>query len=346
MNFFLSLTNMANIQIAYNWAIETCTKPNVGYSQQYRNQQTVNGVTYYDCSSFIWYALIAGGFPVVESWGTWPFTTSTMSNVLRQIGFKKHSAADEWKPGDILIKTGHTEMAFDATRTMGAHTNRVPLDEQVSINANDNRKGWLELWRWETGAVNDWIKGNRYLSIGEMQNNAAIVFSKMTEYGWTPEAISGMLGNMQKESTINPGIYQNLDSDHAQPWGFGIVQFTPYTKWTDWADEKGYHMDDGNGQLEWIQTQVTPRGEWIETSQYPISFTEFQKSKDTPENLAYTFMYNFERPTSLNQPERKEYARYWYDWYNNDYVPPDNPPDNGGEWKRKMPIWFYLERRK
>ena len=53
---------MANIQVAYNWAIEVCNKPNVGYSQQYRNQRTVNGITYYDCSSFIWYALIAGGW--------------------------------------------------------------------------------------------------------------------------------------------------------------------------------------------------------------------------------------------------------------------------------------------
>lgn len=54
---------MANIQLSYNWAIETCVKPNVGYSQQYRNQRTVNGITYYDCSSFVWYALIAGWVP-------------------------------------------------------------------------------------------------------------------------------------------------------------------------------------------------------------------------------------------------------------------------------------------
>lgn len=36
---------MPAIQAAYNWAIETCAKDNVGYSQTYRNQQTVNGIT-------------------------------------------------------------------------------------------------------------------------------------------------------------------------------------------------------------------------------------------------------------------------------------------------------------
>lgn len=57
-----------NIQAAYNWAVETCAKPNVGYSQQFRNEVTVNGITYYDCSSFVWFALKAGGFAVVEGY--------------------------------------------------------------------------------------------------------------------------------------------------------------------------------------------------------------------------------------------------------------------------------------
>ena len=34
-----------NIQVSYQWAIDTCNKKNVGYSQTYRNQQTVNGIT-------------------------------------------------------------------------------------------------------------------------------------------------------------------------------------------------------------------------------------------------------------------------------------------------------------
>lgn len=335
---------MPSIQTAYNWAIEVCSAPNVGYSQQYRNQRTVNGITYYDCSSFIWYALIAGGFPVVEDWGTWPFTTSTMADVLKRLGFTRHSADDVWLPGDILIRTGHTEMAFDGTRTMGAHTNRVPLDEQVSINANSGRGTWTQLWRWEQSATNEWIKGNRYLSIGEMQNNAAIHFSTLLAKGWTAEAVSGLLGNEQKESTINPGIYQNLNPGHEQPWGFGLVQWTPWTNWSNWAEQHGYDMDSGDGQLEWIDTETVPFGQWITTTQYPESFGEFKVSTMSPEYLADCFLKNFERPEQIDQPDRQKFARYWYDWYTNSYVPPTNPPENGGEWKRSMPIWFYLRK--
>lgn len=145
---------MASIQTAYEWAIEKCNAPNIGYSQANRMEKTVNGITYYDCSSFIWFALKAGGFDVVKANGgsTWAFTTGTMANALRLLGFTKIGTAQPWKPGDVLIRTGHTEMAFDSNHTMGAHSSKVPLEQQVSINSNpSSASSWLELWRYGGG---------------------------------------------------------------------------------------------------------------------------------------------------------------------------------------------------
>lgn len=341
---------MPSIQQAYNWAVETCANENVGYSQEYRNQQTVKGITYYDCSSFIWYSLLAGGFDVKSANGgsSYPFWTGTQSACLRLLGFKKHSPSDPWLPGDILLRTGHTEMAFDSTRTMGAHTAKAPLPEQVSINANDSRDNWLELWRWENGATNEWIKGNRWLTIGEMQNNATIIFNELLKNGFTVESICGLLGNTGGiytlgESSINPGIWQNLTPNPAL--GFGLFQWTPSTNYTNWADVNGYEHDDGYGQLDWLINQTVLTGQWIPTSDYPETFNEFKASTKDPEYLAYVFLNNFERPANRNQPDRQRNARYWYEWYTNSYVPPENPPQNGGEWSSKMPIWLYLKRR-
>lgn len=341
---------MPSIQQAYNWAVETCANENVGYSQEYRNQQTVKGITYYDCSSFIWYSLLAGGFDVKSANGgsSYPFWTGTQSACLRLLGFKKHSPSEPWLPGDILLRTGHTEMAFDSTRTMGAHTAKAPLPEQVSINANDSRDNWLELWRWENGATNEWIKGNRWLTIGEMQNNATIIFNELLKNGFTVESICGLLGNTGGiytlgESSINPGIWQNLTPNPAL--GFGLFQWTPSTNYTNWADVNGYEHDDGYGQLDWLINQTVPTGQWIPTSDYLETFNEFKASTKDPEYLAYVFLNNFERPANRNQPDRQRNARYWYEWYTNSYVPPENPPQNGGEWSSKMPIWLYLKRR-
>lgn len=341
---------MPSIQQAYNWSVETCANENVGYSQEYRNQQTVKGITYYDCSSFIWYSLLAGGFDVKSANGgsSYPFWTGTQSACLRLLGFKKHSPSEPWLPGDILLRTGHTEMAFDSTRTMGAHTAKAPLPEQVSINANDSRDNWLELWRWENGATNEWIKGNRWLTIGEMQNNATIIFNELLKNGFTVESICGLLGNTGGiytlgESSINPGIWQNLTPNPAL--GFGLFQWTPSTNYTNWADVNRYEHDDGYGQLDWLINQTVPTGQWIPTSDYPETFNEFKASTKDPEYLAYVFLNNFERPANRNQPDRQRNARYWYEWYTNSYVPPENPPQNGGEWSSKMPIWLYLKRR-
>lgn len=90
---------MANINNAISWAVDICNASNVGYSQDYRNAQTVNGVTYYDCSSFIWYALKNGGFDVETAHGSsYPFTTSDMRACLLKLGFEKLSVESSWKP--------------------------------------------------------------------------------------------------------------------------------------------------------------------------------------------------------------------------------------------------------
>lgn len=335
---------MASIQTAYEWAIEKCNAPNIGYSQANRMEKTVNSITYYDCSSFIWFALKAGGFDVVKANGgsTWAFTTRTMANALRLLGFTKMGTAQPWKPGDILLRTGHTEMAFDSNHTMGAHSSTVPLEQQVSINSNpSSASSWLELWRYGGGAETKWIKGNRYLSTGEMQNNAQIIFNTLLLKGWTKNAIAGMLGNMQKESTINPGIWQNLNPNPSLGWG--LVQWTPSTNFTDWAAANDYANDDGDAQLIWIDTVTASVGQWIPTTQYPETFGKFKVSTQTPEYLADCFLKNFERPIEIDQPDRQRYARYWFDWWEGSPVPPPNPNPEP-DWKRSMPIWFALKK--
>ena len=335
---------MASIQTAYEWTIEKCNAPNIGYSQTNRMEKTVNGITYYDCSSFIWFALKAGGFDVVKANGgsTWAFTTRTMANALRLLGFTKMGTTQPWKPGDILLRTGHTEMAFDGNHTMGAHSSKVPLAQQVSINSNpSSASSWLELWRYGGGAETKWIKGNRYLSTGEMQNNAQIIFNTLLAKGWSKNAIAGMLGNMQKESTINPGIWQNLNPNPSLGWG--LVQWTPSTNFTDWAEANGYANDDGDAQLIWIDTVTASVGQWIPTTQYPETFGEFKVSTQTPEYLADCFLKNFERPKESDQPDRQQYARYWFDWWEGSPVPPPSPNPEP-DWKRSMPIWFALKK--
>lgn len=142
------------------WGTDVCNSPTVGYSQAYRNQQTVNGITYYDCSSFINYALLAGGF---ETPSYAPdhnaFTTFTMGAELLRLGWRKVESWEVLKPGDVGVSNNsqmeHTEMVHDVNSEtgyahwMGAHTDGVSLPDQVSITDYVQGKWLDEIYRYD-----------------------------------------------------------------------------------------------------------------------------------------------------------------------------------------------------
>lgn len=168
-----------------------------------------------------------------------------------------------------------------------------------------------------TPVPTEWIKGNRYLSQSEMENNVLIINNYFSKLGWTLNAISGMLGNMQRESTINPGIWQNLDPSNPSVLGYGLVGWTPGTRITNWLREQGYAIDDGYGQCAKIWEEwAHPEREvvWIPTERYPMTFDEFVQSSESPEILASVFLYNYERAGVAAEDERRTNARKWFNW--------------------------------
>ena len=176
-----------------------------------------------------------------------------------------------------------------------------------------------------------WISGNRYLSLSEMQNNVDILHYFFRSAGWTDNAIAAMLGNMQSESTINPGIWERLEPYSG---GYGLVQWTPYTNYSNWAGA-GW-QDNGQKEMERIIYELNNGLQWIRTNKYPMSFEDFTLSQETPSKLAQVWLYNYERPKVKPQPIRSTRANYWYQ-----YITGQEPPAGN------IPIWllFKIARR-
>lgn len=177
-----------------------------------------------------------------------------------------------------------------------------------------------------------WISGNRYLSLSEMQNNVDILHYFFRSAGWTDNAIAAMLGNMESESTINPGIWEDLDPFVG---GYGLVQWTPYTNYSDWAGD-GW-QDNGQKEMDRIIYELDNHLQWISTSLYPMSFQEFTTSEKPPAYLAQAFLYNYERPDVKPQPIRSTRANYWYQ-YITGQEPPTPPTGN-------IPIWLLFKMK-
>lgn len=155
--------------------------------------------------------------------------------------------------------------------------------------------------------------GNRYLSMSEMTDNAQYILTYLMNVGWTKNAVCGMLGNMQSESTINPAIWESLKQGN-RSGGFGLVQWTPATKYINWANSNGLNYTTMNANLQRIIWEVANNQQWINSlDPKGRSFKEFTESTDSPYDLAMVFISAYERPKNPNQPNRGTQAMYWYE---------------------------------
>lgn len=371
---------MPSINSAYTWAVTCCNLPNVGYSQTYRNQQTVNGITYYDCSSFINYALLAGGWSTP---GYAPqnnsFTTYEMPRILSSLGFVQVSGSD-LKPGDIGLNSGHTEMCYKggvagvSAVFMGAHTDNAPLANQVSIGSSGGNPDYANpnftsFWRYGDGASGEvgytWIIGSdsEYFPDYEdkQKNNAACIFSYFYFKGWTINAIAGMCGNIMEESRFNPALLEQHLSLPRELLGTGLVQWTPWPR--DGSvlnplhvvfNALGYSWDDysnGTYQCDAIYAefeQATGAHDYGIDPQWYISLAPSQYRmewadyvKSTQEPGYLASVWEACYERPQNvHPERQEYARKWFEILKT--IDPKFPGQNTRDPHKGMPLWMKI----
>ena len=141
-----------------------------------------------------------------------------------------------------------------------------------------------------------WISEyQRWLSESESLQNAQLVANHLIPQGWTKESVSALCGNMRHESSINPDMYE-FNYDWSQDRGYGLVQWTPRSKYWDWAVARNLPPRDGDSQLERIDYEVEQNIQWIATPNYPETYAEFRSSTQSMDYLVPAFTWNYERP--------------------------------------------------
>lgn len=147
----------------------------------------------------------------------------------------------------------------------------------------------------------DWITTeDTWLTEEESLNNAQIVANYFLNKGWSRNAISALCGNMRYESSINPNIWE-YGYDHSLERGYGLVQWTPATKYINWANSNNLDWTKGTSQLARIDYEQQEGIQWIATSQFSISFNEFTYSLQGVAYLTEAFGACYERPFDLSE---------------------------------------------
>jgi hypothetical protein len=175
----------------------------------------------------------------------------------------------------------------------------------------------------------------QYLTQSEMENNATEFYSYFNSKGFSIESVAGMLGNLQQESNINPGMKQTASAGS----GWGLIQWTPSSNLTDYANAQGSDWAAGEiqTQLMWDEIINGYGGQWIPKPALGYSYTgdEFSKLTDVSE-ACKAYLYERERAGVEALSNRLTYAGNWYEYLTG--VTPPAPPAPA---KRKgMPVWM------
>ena len=189
----------------------------------------------------------------------------------------------------------------------------------------------------------------------QMQRNAEYIYSYLTDKGWTPEAVAGILGNMEHESAVNPGRWQS-DRPGATSSGYSLTQWTPASKYITWCNERGLDPSEMDNALDRITWELENNEQYFKTSGYPLTFQQFIKSTESPYYLACAFAWNYERSYTVLygsaaekealKKQRGNSANAWYQYLTG--VEPDDPIGPGPIIKKSMSLllmWATIRRK-
>ncbi len=177
-------------------------------------------------------------------------------------------------------------------------------------NTGGNDNGWNGQYPPEVTTDRD----KRYWQIWAMAIGA----------GFTKQAAAALLGNAQGESDANP----TADEGNGAPgFGYGVWQWTNSTGATsgrvymiNLMTKAGISDDPDTitAQFKLLMWHA-PNGQWIATSAYPYTWTQFMNLTDI-NTAAQAFVANFERPRDPH-PERTTWAQEWYDKFKDLEIP-------------------------
>ncbi|WP_204988009.1 phage tail tip lysozyme [Sporolactobacillus pectinivorans] len=138
--------------------------------------------------------------------------------------------------------------------------------------------------------------------------NAKYIYSYFVNKGWTPQAVCGMIGNIQTESLLYADIWEGGVGP-----GYGLVQWTPASKLISWCDAQGLDYKDIGSQCARIEYEMMNGIQFYPSYSYSMTSTQFITSTESAETLGLVFLANYERPKNPDQPQRGDQAQYWYD---------------------------------
>lgn len=275
------------------------------------------GPNSYDCSSAIYFSLVAGGFFGSGAMGN----TETLFNDLERIGWKQTASP---KRGDVFVwgvrgasdgAGGHTGMFYDNQNVIHCNyaANGISRDNYEELRSYNGGMPSVIY----TNPSNDGSGGSgpaKPLKVLTAEEQVAVdIMNELKPKGYTLQAIAAICGNVDVECGMRPNI-----SELGGGPGYGLVQWTSPNAWESGPNyvqrllrEAGI---DGDYKLATTQTKLIHHGmfngQWIGVVE-PTDPNAFTKGTDVNQ-LSVAFLKNFERAGVEKTDVRIGAANRWY----------------------------------
>lgn len=167
----------------------------------------------------------------------------------------------------------------------------------------------------------------------QRQNSVAMIGYMCQVLHWHENAVWGVIGNVANESTLNPVLWQGRTEPYVpQGGGFGLVQWTPFGKFTIWAHDNGLPIYSPYSQMDRMQWECDNNAQW-QYSGHPNAAAEGVPSGFTfPQYItanngtwdeqycAKVFYWYYEKSAAFTAGQRPARAAAFKSWYYDTYV--------------------------
>lgn len=324
-----------------------------------------DGLAAYDCAQFTRYCMKSVGITLVSgSTSQWNKTTWAVKGEIANLPTDKVCLVFRQDSdtvmghvglycgdGYVIHAKGHAYGVVKDLRSSGKWTHYgIPAGLYDDADVPEDEGGTGTIQNLPSGIYyhsNGYYYGNNYLTEAIMQVNALYITKELRAKGWSYQAIAAVLGNMESESNINPGLWQSKKANNLSG-GYGLTQWTPARKYTQWVDSNGlgeyWNMDNQLRRLhEEFTLEGNPHDQYYPTTAYPETRSEFYTSTKDPAYLARAFVRNYERPASIlygdDAQKQSVYNKRGNDaekWYQ--YITTNEWTGGGGEgWEEEEP---------
>ena len=291
--------------------------------------------------------------PIDQTWSIASLGNNQQVKIINNLSYMLNANTSTWNC-DVYTSNSDTYVNFEKVST-GVYYIRLKSHPERYLTAGGTKSGSDVSWeklstttagkkaqQWKSNGLHRCQRFIPELLLGRIlwemirwkqMRSTSIIISRRKDS--TKNAICGILGNMNSESTINPAVWQSLNDMYL---GYGLVQWDDGKLFIDWAKKEGVIsaataeavnslaysnpkklMD---AELDYLIVSMNTVGNWFKPdnnqSKYGTSETltasQFKVSNKSADILARIFCGHYERPGVPKISERVANAKKWYNF--------------------------------